>query len=421
MARPGIATRSLRALSAHCRYGLHVSAQRATVGGRGCPPLDPPEYPRCAVVGGPAHRRDRDRHRVCNRRRIRHKELTSVFAGLYIAGCVAAVLAVRQDGLFTAVIQPPLILFCAVPGAYWLFHGGKVGNLKDLLINCGYPLIERFPLMLGTAGGVLLIGLIRWYLGMSHRTAAAPSSAPTKADGTDRRGAKSVLHRRHRREAELAAAHRLRRRGRRRGSPAPRSGRSSARTPGGRARPAGGARERSAAVRPSRSRQSRPPLDDQPTRRPGERRRADARRRPRLRPCRPAAPVAAPPRPQAIPTRAASRRGKSAATRALPHPYERSGAAQQPLRRLRPVRDLPGAPERPIDMDPTSRYEPAVEPRRRRAHRTGPTAPTRRTTRSRRSATAGQAPDEPGEPERRGRSRAWPAAPTAAESWDYDV
>ena len=98
-----------------------------------------------------------------------HKDLTDVFAVLYIAGCVVAVLVVRQSGVFTAVIQPPLILFCAVPGAYWLFHGGKVGNLKDLLINCGYPLIERFPLMLGTAGGVLLIGLIRWYFGLTHR------------------------------------------------------------------------------------------------------------------------------------------------------------------------------------------------------------------------------------------------------------
>lgn len=93
------------------------------------------------------------------------KELTHVFAGFYIAGCVAAVLAVRQAAVFTAVIQPPLILFCSVPGAYWLFHGGKVDKFKDLLINCGYPLIERFPLMLGTAGGVLLLGMIRWYFG----------------------------------------------------------------------------------------------------------------------------------------------------------------------------------------------------------------------------------------------------------------
>ncbi|MGO9507065.1 MAG: DUF6542 domain-containing protein [Mycobacterium sp.] len=108
-----------------------------------------------------------------------HKELTHVFAGFYIAGCVAAMLAVRRSGVFTAVIQPPLILFLAVPGAYWLFHGGKIGGIKDLLINCGYPLIERFPLMLGTAGGVLLIGLVRWYFGGSSRTAAATDEAAT--------------------------------------------------------------------------------------------------------------------------------------------------------------------------------------------------------------------------------------------------
>src|SRR6202000_127534 len=31
------------------------------------------------------------------------KELTTVFAGLYVLGCVAALLAVRQAGIFTAV------------------------------------------------------------------------------------------------------------------------------------------------------------------------------------------------------------------------------------------------------------------------------------------------------------------------------
>lgn len=115
-----------------------------------------------------------------------HKELTHIFAGFYIVGCLAAVLAVRQDGIFTAVIQPPLILFVAVPGAYWLFHDGKVGKLKDLLINCGYPLIERFPLMLGTAGGVLLIGMARWYFGMSQRPASASGGAERTADKTAR-------------------------------------------------------------------------------------------------------------------------------------------------------------------------------------------------------------------------------------------
>ncbi len=110
------------------------------------------------------------------------KELTAVFAGLYVAGCVAAVLAVRQSGIFTAVIQPPLILFCAVPGAYWLFHGAKFTGLKDLLINCGYPLIERFPLMVFTSGGVLVIGIIRWLLDMVIRPVAKADADTTSDD-----------------------------------------------------------------------------------------------------------------------------------------------------------------------------------------------------------------------------------------------
>jgi hypothetical protein len=111
------------------------------------------------------------------------EELTTVFSALYAAGCVAAVLAVRQSGVFTAVIQPPLILFCAVPGSYWLFHGAKFTGLRDLLINCGYPLIERFPLMLFTSAGVLLIGMIRWYLGMATRPATtAAADTDSSAD-----------------------------------------------------------------------------------------------------------------------------------------------------------------------------------------------------------------------------------------------
>jgi hypothetical protein len=116
------------------------------------------------------------------------KELTIVFSVLYVAGCVAAVLAVRQSGIFTAVIQPPLILFCAVPGSYWLLHGAKFTGLKDLAINCGYPLIERFPLMLLTSAGVLVIGLVRWYLGIAVRSQA---KAATDATETSAAGAAS--------------------------------------------------------------------------------------------------------------------------------------------------------------------------------------------------------------------------------------
>ncbi|MCW2649991.1 MAG: hypothetical protein QOE41_3665 [Mycobacterium sp.] len=111
------------------------------------------------------------------------KELTNVFAALYVIGCVAAVLAVRQAGLFTAVVQPPVLLFISVPGVYFLFHGAEVRGLKDILINCGYPLIERFPLMLFTSAAALLIGLARWYVGLSSRNAVnadpdAPATTP---------------------------------------------------------------------------------------------------------------------------------------------------------------------------------------------------------------------------------------------------
>lgn len=101
------------------------------------------------------------------------RELSTFFGVCYVLGCLGAVLAVRQSGVFTAVIQPPLILFVAVPGSYFLFHGGQLGGVKDLIINCGYPLIERFPLMLFTSAAVLLIGLARWYYALATRHSAA--------------------------------------------------------------------------------------------------------------------------------------------------------------------------------------------------------------------------------------------------------
>jgi hypothetical protein len=110
------------------------------------------------------------------------KELSGVFAGAYVLGCLAAVLAVRQAGLFTAIIQPPLILFGAVPTAYFLFHNAQITSVKDALINCGYPLIERFPLMFFTSAAVLLIGGARWYYGVVTRR-SAPRTETTQAEG----------------------------------------------------------------------------------------------------------------------------------------------------------------------------------------------------------------------------------------------
>jgi hypothetical protein len=117
-----------------------------------------------------------------------HQELGSAFAIAYALGCVAAVLAVRQSGVFTAVIQPPLLLFVAVPLAYYLFHNSSFSGLKEVAITCGYPLIERFPLMLFTTSAVLLIGLVRWYLAMAH-----PAGDGAAAAGVHRGGLFSGL------------------------------------------------------------------------------------------------------------------------------------------------------------------------------------------------------------------------------------
>ncbi|WP_235653690.1 DUF6542 domain-containing protein [Mycolicibacter icosiumassiliensis] len=114
------------------------------------------------------------------------KELTIVFSALYAMGCIAAVLMVQQSAVFTTVVQPPLILFIGVPSAYWLLRGGGFPGLKAIVINCGYPLIERFPLMLFTAAAVLLIGMLRWYLGMLDGTAKR-DTRDAEDDGTPKR------------------------------------------------------------------------------------------------------------------------------------------------------------------------------------------------------------------------------------------
>jgi hypothetical protein len=315
------------------------------------------------------------------------KELTTAFAALYAAGCVAAVLAVRQSGIFTAVIQPPLILFCAVPGAYFLFHGAKFTGLKDLLINCGYPLIERFPLMLFTSAGVLLIGLIRWYLVMATRPAAA---AAAEADSSKERptwlAAKltSLFRRDAAKDDTADAAVKAAKRRSQRAHAVGRSAKSAEAT------------DRRAARRPatSRSRHIRPPLDDAPE--PTRRRR---------------------------PTR----------TRDLdaPEPPRRDRLPRDPDLRGRPPREIRRDPHvrngRPASRssrfdpyEPTEPYEPAAppEPRRRRVSNgaSGATATHHPISQVRYRVSSGsdESHNEPtGRPRR-------PRKP-AADSWEYDV
>lgn len=309
-----------------------------------------------------------------------HKELTHVFAGFYIAGCVAAVLAVRQEDLFTAIIQPPLILFCAVPGAYWLFHGGKIGHLKDVLVNCGYPLIERFPLMLGTAGGVLLIGLLRWYFGVSHRLTSQADTADAATDASAR-GARSFLNflndiavrlrsllrpesggdEYHGDESDGEAADAARSSGARRG----RAGGA----PATRRRATRGAAGTTRSTR-TRSRTARHPLDDELGVRPEGPRRArrrgeaatrdhDAAEGPRRARRRP--------RPESVPDpRDHQPPGESRREpRQRRNPYERSAPRSSRFDGYDRY-DPPGAPARYGTPEQYDRHDPAHEPRRRR-------------------------------------------------------
>lgn len=314
-----------------------------------------------------------------------NKELTNVFAGLYVTGCVLAVLAVRQSGVFTAVIQPPLLLFCAVPGAYWLFHGAKITGLKDTLINCGYPLIERFPLMLCTSAGVLLLGMIRWYLG---RAARSHATAETESDagGTNRRkggiGAKlAVIWSRGSADdadksdvADEAAA--KAKGGVQAVGQAPKTGRS-----------AGGARATRRSTQP-RNRRARPPLDesDEPT--------VERARRRRPRPIR---DVDADVPPPAV-----------------------------PRRRPRPVRDpdLRSQPPREIRRDPNIRSgRPAARSSRFDPYE--PVDPYDLPPRRRPAAEAANRANSTHHPisqvRYRGASRPRGSQNSAAESWEYDI
>jgi hypothetical protein len=241
------------------------------------------------------------------------RELSSVFAALYVIGCVVAVLAVRQSSIFTAVIQPPLILFGAVPSAYFLFHNGQVEGFKDLAINCGYPLIERFPLMFFTSAGVLLIGMARWFFGMSARR----TTPRANAKDTARKPAGSGLL-----EGVVSTMSSLLRRGSRDdeqdeadAAPAPRRARTTDRPRRGTAEKG---RKPAKRTTPSRSRHTRPPETEiiEPV--------ADRVRR--SRPSRSAEP---PVEPRRRPRSSASTNGR----RSTPPPVQRS--TERPQRRRR--------------------------------------------------------------------------------------
>lgn len=162
----------LRGVRTFSRYGLGVSAQRS---GSAVAPDQRSAFPGFAGVPGWSAVLIAVTLTLAGfaiEAGLGHRELGTTFAVCFAVGCVGAVLAVERSGLFAAMVQPPLLLFVAIPTAYYLLQGGKFNGLKDALITCGYPLIERFPLMLTTSAAVLAIGLVRWYAGKSHAAVA---------------------------------------------------------------------------------------------------------------------------------------------------------------------------------------------------------------------------------------------------------
>ncbi|WP_029114227.1 DUF6542 domain-containing protein [Mycobacterium sp. URHB0044] len=256
------------------------------------------------------------------------KTLSSVFTVCYVAGCLLAVLGVRQSGVFTAVIQPPLILFFLVPTAYFVFHGGTFTGIKDTLINSGYPLIERFPLMFFTSAAVLLIGMVRWYLGMAagRRTAHDDDTATPDAAASDSSAAAAALATEGKTSARRARRHTIERPSRAAAAAAAAAEEDAPQRPARKPRAATGS------TRASRSRHTRPPETEiiEPVARP---------RRPR--------PAAAPTDPPAEPRR----RSRSSEPREPREPRER----REP-RAARERRNLP--PIEPRDVyDRSDRYD----------------------------------------------------------------
>lgn len=72
----------------------------------------------------------------------------------FIAGCVLAVLAVRRQSVFTAMVQPPLVLAVVV------FLGGRMFSSLDTLF-AGANVVTTFPMMCVGTGIAIVLGLIR--------------------------------------------------------------------------------------------------------------------------------------------------------------------------------------------------------------------------------------------------------------------
>jgi hypothetical protein len=94
--------------------------------------------------------------------RLAYGSLGWLFTTCFVAGTVAAVLAVRRGSIFTAMVQPPLLLAPAVLMGSWL------GSKQGLVYN-GFDVVKAFPLMAISTAVVLVLALVRIIAQPIHR------------------------------------------------------------------------------------------------------------------------------------------------------------------------------------------------------------------------------------------------------------
>jgi hypothetical protein len=93
---------------------------------------------------------------------MRIGSLGAVFTVLFVSGCVLAVAWVRRGGLFGPMVQPPLLVAVAVPAIVLLAGRPDPGaGVAERLLVIGAPLVNAFPIMAWTTGGVLALGFVR--------------------------------------------------------------------------------------------------------------------------------------------------------------------------------------------------------------------------------------------------------------------
>ncbi|ADG79700.1 hypothetical protein TPAU25S_00542 [Tsukamurella paurometabola] len=99
-------------------------------------------------------------------------------------GAVLAVLAVRNRSLFTAMVQPPLVMATAIPAYRW-YAMPEPRSTSKILTEVMFPLVSLFPWMFWITVVVLAVGAARLVL-YRRLTAAARSAQRGASTGAAR-------------------------------------------------------------------------------------------------------------------------------------------------------------------------------------------------------------------------------------------